>query len=69
MISSDVVGLGGAVMSAIGSQAVWELELVGSTSAVGFALVLFLFSPKVDVGARVACSEIEDPVAVAATLV
>ena len=69
MTNSDVVGLGEAVISAIGSQAVWELELVGIASAVGFTLVLFLLSPEVDVGARVACPEIEDPVAVAARLV
>jgi hypothetical protein len=58
--SWEVVGLGEAVMSTVGSQAVCELELVGRTSAVGFTLVLFLPSAEIEVGATVATSETED---------
>lgn len=57
--SSDVVGLGEAVMSAVGSQADCEVELVGRASEVGFTLVLFLLSLEV-VGDRVAASEVAD---------
>lgn len=60
--SSEAVGVWEARMRPVGNHAVCELELVGTTSAVGFAIVVFLFSPRVDVGARVAESVILESV-------
>jgi hypothetical protein len=60
--SSVVEGVWEAIIRAVGSHAVCELELVGRTSAVGFAIVVFLLSPDVDVGARVAESVILESV-------
>jgi hypothetical protein len=67
--NSDVVGVWEARIRAVGNHAVCELELVGMTSAVGFAIVVFLFSAEIDVEASVVESVILESVGLLERLV